>query len=327
MILAACAAGGTDQPVFVADFVDRAAPVHCTLLPTLSERQSAVATAVTASDTSALILYSQDRELVVVGADLEPRFRLRFEADGPTGVLGPTGAALVGDSLFYIADQKRQQLKAFGLDGRERGTIPLDFSPQALQSAGGQLLISPMVIVSHPLWLLYTLEGDRVRNFPLPIAQYADPMVNYLANLASVAAYPDGRVVLTHAMVIPFASTFTLDAPDSVRRLPLPLPDGVRDRYGYLPGSRATEDELAKLLIATIATAPDLRTGDLLYLTKTGRKRGEQSEKALIRVDSELRHRRSYLLDVNAMHLAYLAGSGTSLVANEEDQWYQCPTP
>lgn len=327
MILAACAAGSTEQPLFLTDFAAQAAPVQCTLVPALSERQSIVGAAVTASDTSILILYSQDREALIVGADLEPRHQIRFELDGPAGVLEPTGIALVGDTLLYIADQKRRQIKALDLEGRDRGTIRLDFMPQTLQSASGRLLVTPLVIVGHPRWLLFELEGDASRSFPLPAAQYADPMVSIFANMAHAATYPDGRVVVTHTMVIPFASTFTLDAPDEIRRRPLPLPDGVRERYGYLPGSRATEEELAKLLFATIATAPDLRTGDLLYLTKTGRKRGEHSEKALIRVDPELRHRRSYLLDINAMHLAYLAERGISLVANEEDRWYQCPTP
>jgi hypothetical protein len=151
-------------------------------------------------------------------------------------------------------------------------------------------------------------------------------LVNTFANTAHLAPFPDGRIVLTHTLIIPFAHVMTLES-STPARLPLPLPDGVRDRYGWLPNSPVTEANAEKLLVATIALAPDESTGDLIYLTKTGRLNESGGEKTLIRVDSKLRFLRSYLLDVNATKMAYLSRQGISLVVTSEDEWYSCPTP
>lgn len=324
--LAACASGIPEDPVFIDDFTGRSTAVRCEPVPSLNERPSGIGTVVTLSDTSFLILYDQERQVALVGPDLIPRHLISFDTEDLDGIEMPSGAALLGDSLLYIADQTRMRLKTFDLQGRELDTIQLDFAPQSLWPAGESLLLSPFVIGGHPRTLLYHLDGGKARELPVVTARYNDGLVNSLANTASVAHFPDGRIVLTHTIVIPFAQVLTLDAANSTT-VPLPLPDIVRERYGWLPASRVTEADGDRFLFATIASAPDERTGDLLYLTKSGRTSERGSEKAVIRVDSQLRFLRSYLLDVNAAHMAYLAEQGISLIATMEDEWYSCSTP
>ena len=64
-----------------------------------------------------------------------------------------------------------------------------------------------------------------------------------------------------------------------------------------------------------------------MILTRSGRMRGDVPERAIIRTDAELGYLRSYLLDVHAVHMVYLASLGAVIVADESDRWYRCPTP
>jgi hypothetical protein len=322
----ACASVVPEDPVFIDGFIARSTAVRCEPVPSLNARRSPVRDLVMASDTSFLILYDQDRDAAVVGPDLELRHLIALPAGGPNGVQMPAGIALLGDSLLYISDQTRMRLQAFDLSGRGQGTVQLDFAPQGLRLAGDRLLISPFVIMNHPRSLLFALEGGRAYELPIATARYQDGLINVFANTVSVAPYPDGRLVLTHNMIIPFARVLT-PGDDASATVPLPLPDGVRDRYGWLPTAAVVEADAEKLLFAAIASAPDPRTGDLIYLTKTGRENERGSEKALIRVDRELRFLRSYLLDVNAIRMAYLSEQNISLVVTTEDEWYSCHTP
>jgi hypothetical protein len=322
--LTACASNTPEAPVFIADFTARSTAVECEPIPSLTARGGEIQDVTMASDSTFLILY--DREVALVGPDLEPRHLIPLDTAGPSGLQMPSGVALLGDSLLYIADKIQTKLEVLDLQGRGRGTIHLDFAPQHLQRVGDQLLITPFVISNHPRSLLFTLEGEQVRSLPVATARYQDGLVNIFANTAYVASYPDGRIILTRNLIIPFAEELTLEAPVATR-IPLPLPDGMQDRYGWLPTSRVTEADANNFLFATLAAAPDQRTGDLIYLTKTGRANEQGNEKALIRVDSKLRFLRSYLLDRNAVQLAYLSEQNLSLIATTEDEWFSCSTP
>src|SRR5690606_11346715 len=99
--------------------------------------------------------------------------------------------------------------------------------------------------------------------------------------------------------------------------------DGVRDRYGWLPKGSFTEDQADSLLFPSIASAADPATGELLYLTRTGRRGEYGSEKTIIRVDRELQYVRSYLLDVNAARMIYLAGPRLVILATTNDEIFR----
>lgn len=323
---AACAASDAPEPAFVADFVKRSIPIHCVPVPELSARWSSVGDVATIDDSSFLVLYPREREVVVFGADLAMRRALRFTADGPAGVKGPASAALAGNTLLYVADQPRQALRVFDLGGRDRGTIRLRFPPQRVRAAQGALFLTPFVLGRHPRRLLYRLEGEEARPLEVPATFYGDPVLNALATTVGLTPFPDGRIVVSHEVVVPFLYELRVGS-DAVRRAPLPLPDGVRSSVGRLPPAPLTPDRLDELLVASLAAAPDVRAGDFLYVTRSGRRVEGRPEKAIVRLDPELRYRRSYLLDVNAIQLAYLAVRGLSIVTDEVDQWYRCPTP
>jgi hypothetical protein len=326
LALAACAASVPEDPVFIDGFISGSVLVHCEPVPGLTADRLAIRDVVTASDSSFLILYADAGKVAVVGPDLEPLHLVTLDTDGPNGIRMPSGAALFGDTLLYIADQAEMKVEALDLQGRSRGTSRLDFAPESLLRVGDQLLITPFVIGNHPRSLLVTLEDGKARGLPIATARYRDGMINTLANRARVATFPNGRIVLAHTMMIPFIHQLTL-AGQSPVVAPLPLPDGISDRYGWLPTSTVTEADKDNILVAAIAAAPDLSTGDFLYITKTGRSNDSGSEKALVRLDSDLEFLRSYLLDVNAIEMAYLARRNLTLVTTIEGEWYSCPTP
>ena len=323
-LLAACAASDAARPVWIEDFVEKSVEVKCEPVPSLSARESVVADVATLSDSTFLVLYDRDREVALVGPDLQPRWVVAFAADGPTGVRRPTSATLVADTI-YVADQGQGALKRLGLDGSDRGRVLLPFPPQQVRSWGGQVFVTPLVLGRHPGRLVYRLAGDDVVPLEVPAARYGDLGVNALANLAGVAAYPDGRIVVTHEFVVPLAHELHLDAAGEARRLPVPLPEEVGARLERIP--RGTIDEIrpADLPVAVIAAVADPRTGDLVVLTRSGREgRDGNFEKAVIRLDSRLEYRSSYLLDVNAIRMAYLAAKQVAVVVDEVDQWYTC---
>lgn len=325
-LLVACAASDATEPKWIDDFVKKSVAVTCEPVPSLSAREAVVADVATLSDSTFLILYEQDREVVLVGPDLEPRHVVSFDSDGPTGVRRPSSATLVGDTLLYVADQARASLKVLGLDGSDRGSVSLSFPPQQVRSMGGEVFVTPLVIGRHPGHLLYRVEGDKVASLGVRAARYGDLSVNVLANLAGVAVFPDGRLVVTHEFVIPFAHELRFDGASGVRRVPVPLPKEVGARLGRSPKGTAEDIRSEDLPVAVISAVADGRSGDLVLLSRSGREgRHGIFEKAVIRLDAGLEYRGSYLLDVNAIRMAYLAAQRVAVVVDEVDEWYTCP--
>lgn len=326
-LFAACAASDAAEPVLIEDFIERSVAVHCESVPSLNARESSVANLATVSDSMLLVLYEYDREIAIVGPDLEIRTVVAFEAEGPTGVRRPVSATLVGDSLIYVADQSRQALKVLDFDGRDRGTVNLPFPPQHVQAGPGGVYITPFVMGPHPTKLLYRLVGAEAVPVDVATVRYGDVGINALANMAAVATFPDGRVVVTHDFVVPFAHRVDgKDGGDPPERVPVPLPAATAAALRRLPSGPLPEAGAGELPVAVLSTAPDAASGDLLFLTRSGRYVDGGYEKAVIRLDAELGYRRSYLLDVNAIRMAYLADRGVSIVVDEVDQWYTCPT-
>ncbi len=327
-LLAACAASDAAEPVLIDDFPERSVVVRCEPARALTARESSVGDVATLSDSTFLVLYDRDRELALVGPELAPRRVVRFTEDGPAGVRSPVSATLADDTLLYVADRYRQALRLLKLDGSDGGTVHLPFPPQRVRATPGGVHVTPFVVGRHPARLVYRVEGADVRPVGIESVPYGDPGINALANMVDVVAYPDGRVVVTHEFVVPLAHRFRTGAETPVRRVPVPLPAAVgaalRD-----PAARALGDAApAELPVAVLSAAPDARAGHLLYLTRSGRTApGGYFEKAVVRLDGELRYLRSYLLDVNAIRMAYLADRGATVVVDEVDRWYTCPTP
>lgn len=321
---AACVGDDGPAPVFVADFRERSQQVHCEAAPTVAAGEASVGEVVTVSDTSFLILYPLERRVTLYGPDLAPRWSLTFAEEGPLGVVGPQSVALVGDSLLYVADRPRMVLRVMDRSGADRGTIPVGFPPQRVAASGSVVLIAPLVFGAEPASLLYSLEGGRIREHEVPVTRFADFTVNAFGNLVALAPYAGERVIVAHQFLVP---TAYLVSSAGVDRRALPLPAEVRKAVGWVPPMPFREEAFGRIATPVLAAAAERRTGDFLYLTRTGHRQNGVFEKAIVRVDRELRYRRSYVLDVNAGHLAYLAEEGVSVIVDEEDRGYRCLTP
>lgn len=326
-LFAACAATDAPAPVFVDDFVEQALTVHCTVSEEMSGPEYSVGEVATLNDTSFLVVYPQDQRIVFYGPEMNVLRTVTFDSYGPRGVVEPGAATLVGDSIVYIADKSSRLLKRLDLEGRDRGTIRLDFAPEAVQASGESVLVSPLVVGGQPRWLVYDVADGEAKHLRVPAMRITDGLLNALANMSVTAAYPDGRVVVGHRFIVPFAHILSADAPGEAHRVPVPLPAGLRASLDALPEPPFDDSFARRVPTVLIDAAPDTRTGDLLYIVRTGRRVDDHFEKAIIRVDQDLAFRRAYLPGINAVRLAYLAEHSLSIIADEEDRWYICPTP
>lgn len=324
---ASCAATDAPAPVFIDDFVEKALLVQCTISEEMSAPEYSVGEVATLSDTSFLVVYPLDQRIVFYGPELNVLRTIAFDSYGPTGVVEPGAATLAGDSIVYIADKSSHLLKRLDLDGRDRGSIRLDFAPEAVQASGESVLVSPLVVGGHPRWLVYDVSDGEAMHRRVPAMRITDGLLNVLANMSVTAAFPDGRVVVGHRFIVPFAHILTTGTAGEVQRVPIPLPAGLRASLDALPEPPFDDSFARKVPTVLIDAAPDTRTGDLLYIVRTGRRVDDRFEKAIVRVDEDFAFSRAYLPGINAVRLAYLAEHSLSIIADEEDRWYICPTP
>ncbi|MBI4409692.1 MAG: hypothetical protein HY561_08300 [Gemmatimonadetes bacterium] len=327
--VAACGAAGAPAPDFIADFVSRSNPVTCVPVPGTNPGR-AVSEMSSVDDTSFLVLYADAAEVAWHGPDLRVRWAVPLPSSGAGRIIQPQSAALAGDSLVYVADRGRLNLRAFDLAGNERGTIELGFPPQRVRVRGRELLVTPVVFGRNPPHLLYTLAAGTTAApapLPVPVAHYADFAIKGLANLTVLETFHDGRAIVAHQFLFPHAYLFSWGDAAVPRRVPLPLPDGVRADVDFVPEMPVTDAVLERMVTPVIASAVDHRTGDFLYITRSGRRVRDFLEKAIVRLDRQLRYRRSYLLNVNAIHHAYLPGRAVSIVVDDLNRWYECLTP
>lgn len=327
LLFAGCGAGEAPGPAFIEDFLGRAESLACEPVDELTSRESVVEEVSTIDDSTFMVMYAHDREIVVYDDSFRERWSVRFDVDGPTGVRLATSATVVGDSIVYIADRPLQRLKRLDRRGLDRGMVQLDFPPERVQARGAGLLVTPFVMGARPRWLIHDVIGETAAARHVRTARHSDPVLGTLANMTVIATYPDGRAVVGHRFVVPFAHVIPADKSERTVAMPIPLPDGLRSSMARLPRDPISEENADEVPASVLAAAPDHHGGDLLYIARTGRRIDDRFEKAIVRVDPELRFRSAYLPGVNAIHIAYLANRSISLIADEEDRWYQCPTP
>lgn len=313
--------------VFIEHFVERSTAVRCVPTAPTGGGQRHVGLLRTINDSLLLALYPHEREVAIYGYDLQPRHIVAYAKDGPRGVLAPEDVILVDDTLLYFADMPRRQLRIISLSGVDVGSVHADVAPRTLAHDGEVVFVVPMIMGPDHFDLLYVLQdvGD-LTPVGVPILRVDSWQMETLANM-TVATTFHNRIVVTHQFLRPVAYTFTHGSAFDWERSTIPLPDGVENDVGWVPEPPFVEEELMRILAPVLAAAPDLRTGDLLYLTRSGRSNGRYQEKAIVRADSDLRYLSSYILDVNAGHLAYWSDSAAAIVVDEDDEWYSCPTP
>jgi hypothetical protein len=321
---AACDAAGGTENAFVQDFAERAPVVACEAVTALPPDGRPVRDLAPAGDSAFLVLHDGPREVLLYDGRYRLLHAVPVPRAGPGMVASPTSATLAGDTLLLVADRATGRIQPFRLDGTPGTPLHLPFLPALVRSEGGRTWIAPAIIGGQPPQLLFELIDDRAVPLGIPPASRADPATGTLANALTLAAFSDGRAVLAHQFLEPRA--YVVGAGRGVRQVSLPLPAAARrgDREPTLP---LTPEALASVFTAALAASGEPRSGDLLYLARSGRHSGVHHEKALLRAGRELRFRSAVRLPVNATRVVALPARDRALITDELDRWFECPAP
>ncbi len=321
LLLAACGES-QPQPQFIAEEAV-GSMVQCASLPSSGE---AVADLFAVDDSLFGGLFGEERVLRLYDSSLNAVHTLRFDADGARGVRHPVSAT-VSDSLIHVADDARSLIRTFDWQGTDRGTVQLTFIPRRVRSAGGEVVVSPLVAGTMPSQLLFILRGQRAVPLEAPIARYEDIGLNTLANMAAITAFPH-RFVVMHEHVVPFGYAVRTNGDvASIERIALPVPAAERDRLYDLPRERITEKNVNDLAIIAFAATEHRPSGRSFYVTRTGDGQHRPYRKIVVELDSLMQVQRAFYIDANPHHLAYLHSRQAVIAVDAEDRWFECPLP
>jgi hypothetical protein len=331
LLLASCTRSvpGEPEPIFVGDFPERALLADCSEIePPL---QGTPTTLRSAGDTAFLVDFAMDRKTVLLDGDLTVLSTISYQADGPRGIREVRDLALVEDTVVLYADRPAQRLRRIGLGGSDLGEVRLGFPPESILPLEDGVLVARTVLIrpSDPLLRLMSGEetgpGLEARPFLVP-----DPQLQTLANLLILLPTGDGGAVGIHQFLSPFARRVA--PPDDmgrrgVRTLPLPLPAAVAPSYGWYPERPFSDDEIMRILTPALAADVDRRADQFLVLTRSGAQVGGFSEKAVLRVDGEMRLLGAVRLPLNAGQMLFRGRDGSLLVVDDLDRWHRCDAP
>ncbi len=327
LVVICCLPAGCDgadaKPRFFARS-DWQAPLACPRVAELNGLSS-VADVSNVSDSTFAVLLSDERRLVVFDAAFRQIRSITFDRDGPRGVLHPVSAVLT-DSMLFVADDARASIRFFDRDVRDRGTLRLTFIPRRVRLTGARLVVTPLVAGSSPAHLVFEISNRKVVPLGGSIARYDEVSVNTLANMTSVAAFGD-RLVVMHEMVVPFGYVMRGRVPASLAtRFSVPVADDLQDRLGRLPGEPLTDQNVTQLAVVAFAAAPDVKTGSVYYVTRTGRRYGSGFQKLLVRLDTLLNAAAVIPIDVSPQHMIYLPARRSLVVVDSDSNWFECKT-
>lgn len=321
LLLVAC--GGEESATLIDDFEARSSVQECSPLAGPAPAAASVAQLQPVSDTTFLLVDNVAREVALLNVRAERVWTFELAEEGPRTVARLSDAALSGDSLLVIADEGLARVRAFDPTGPELWTVDLGFPPQRVAFAAGRLLIAATAMDPRVGKLVHVLEDGIAVPLDVTPATHADGLSRMFLNFVTLQGYPDGRAIVAHQFVEPRA---WLVGTSSTERVVVPLPRAVEASLGFVPAMPVSEEDIGRIAAPVIASAPDRMTGDLLYLTRSGRERDGRSEKAIIRADARLGYLGSTLLDVNAVALAYLA-NGVAIVVDDDMGWFRCRAP
>jgi hypothetical protein len=323
VLLAACGDAADSTPrAIVEDFVDRSVRVTCEPLtpPAAAPSPGLMADA---TDSTFLVYPVNETRVVTLDARLHRVQEVQFEREGPSGVAEVRAIAGGADGSVWIADGKARDVKAFGPEGLRR-SVRADFFPSALAGGPGGLFVA-QATGGEAKALVHVLDGDVFKPTNIVPLRRPDFLLAMLYNQVNLASLPAGRVVAAHVALEPIAHFWTREA--GARVVALPYPDEAKRLLDYTPVMPILDEDIRKMPAGALALSVDGLRGELLILTRSGREREDASERAIIRTDGDLGYLRSYLLDVHAVHMVYLARLDASIVVDESDRWFRCPTP
>lgn len=322
ILLAAC--GGEDWALV--EDLGAWTPAPCERLAGPEPGPVEIARLRAASDSTLLLVDPGAREIVELAPTGTRVATLTLAEDGPIGVALPSDAVRSGDTLVVVADAGRQRLRGFGADGRDLWTVQLDFPPQRLAFAGGRLLITAAGMDGRLPALVYELVAGQVRPLEVPPARHVDAIGRLFLNDVAIEGYPDGSALVAHHFVRPRG--WRVGADGTVEALDVPVAAAIESSIGHLPPIPFREQDMASIAAPVIASAADPRTGDVLYLTRTGRQRDGRSEKALVRADAHFRYLASRRLEMNAVVIGYVPSHPDEVVVVDFDgDWFRCESP
>ena len=322
VVLAACTDASDAIPrAIVNDFVERSADVACEVVDAPIDAPSPSLFA-DATDSTFLVYPVNETRVVLLDARLTPLVQFPFDTEGPAGIREVHALAAGVDETVWIADQDGRAIKQFGPEGLVRA-LATDFVPSAIAGDGNDLFAA--AANGGEAELLYALRGETFAPLPVRSIRQPDFLLSMLANQVVLATMPGGGVVAAHTALVPVADLWTPDA--GARTRPLPYPDAARSALDYRPRMPLDDEAIGSMAVGALGISADRNAQEFLFLTRSGRLRAGRPERAIIRTDAEMRYLRSYLLDVHAVHMAYLSVIDATIVVDDQDRWYRCRTP
>lgn len=327
LALAACAPD-PHGPAFVEDFIARSPMMQCTVVPHDVPPASVVRLRA-AGDSMVVALAQGDREILLLDGSLTPVRRVAWVSEGPGGLTEPVDVELLGDSVFAVLDRGRSRISLLGLGGDDRGSLRLGMLPHRFLADGDGWLVSSVALLPGHADLLHRVTAEGAEGLGVRPVHMPQPQLKALANSAVIERVGGGRVIVAHQFLVPEAHIVEQDAgrPPVVRRATTPLSEAVREAVGYQPEPPFTDESMARILTPVLEAAPDPKGDGMYVLTRSGRRVAGRWEKALIRVDAEMRYLSSLLLPVNAGPFVVLPGGSEVVLVDEDERWHRCALP
>ena len=276
-------------------------------------------------DTAFGVLYGRAR-VVEIWSDAPSLVRtVRFEREGPRGVVDAAGAARLADGRLVLADRPRGRLKLLGPGGGDAGAVDLGFPPQAVAVAGGRLYVSPFLLETDGGPLLHRVEvagrGGTVRPVGVEPLGSDDPGWTALGNLVALAGAGDGSLVVAHRLARARAFLHRPGVPG-----PRPLRLGMTGReaakLGVRPPTPFGEEALDRIAVPVVDAASGPGPATLAYLTRSGRPGpGGRPGKLLVRVDTSGPRGPVLRVPVDGRRLLRLARTGLWVIADADRLW------
>lgn len=281
-----------------------------------------------ASDASLLLVYPNAREIVLVDGDLSPIRALRLDREGPTGVARLHDAALLDDSLLVVADGPRRLLRAFAPDGRAAWVVRLPAVPDRVLSTPAGPVVFPLQLPGLPGQGAYLVRDGGTHDLGVQPVLLDDPRMRTLANLTSPAlARGTSRLIVPRQFIAPIATVVDLNERLRPRTVPMPMAEAIAHRAWWAPDPPYAGEDIERIVAPAMSATSGPGTGEISILTRTGARSGTHLEKAVIRLDSELRVTSSMTLPFNAIHLAWLASEEAYYLVTADEEWYRCRLP
>lgn len=322
LLVPACAGDAADRGYrAVPDFVARSTPVECApvdLGPMAVDGLRSV------TDTSFIVLDAAGRRVSVFGDDLRQRWTVEYHERGPGAVDGAVDATLLGDTAVAVIARGGLRLVILDRAGRPLHVESLLFVPNAIAATGDELLLTPMPLGPAPASLLFSFRHRALEEVPIPRRPYDDMLVGALGNSTLVETFPDGGALVVHQFLRPRALHVSPDRA-VVTPVAVPIPDLTRELADAVPRPPITEAQFDRMLLPAMAMSVDRGRREAYLLTRSGRRVDGRRERAVLRTDDRLRYLASYLLDVNAVHLAVLPRRGGAVVVDDADRVFLCP--